>query len=391
MRLFKALLPALGLIVCSGSIEAQQDLVMYNMSIVPQHHYVNPARAPYSRLNIGLPVISSIYLKHENTVFNPGHLLQETVEGMEFRTDHFMTHVKDENFIGAEGAIDLLSLGIAIGEQHYFSFAIRERMQGRLVLPGDMIRFPFTGNASFDELKDNTVDFSGFRIQLNHFREYGVGWQYDFSEKWNFGARLKLLYGMENIDTKESSLKWETDPTTWDWNFTGEMDVYSSGIWELTDSLDDNTDIENGEIAQYLLKRKNKGLGIDLGAEYQVNDKLSVSASLTDLGFISWKTYNRHATTSEGAFAFTGLELTEQVLNADSTYSDTLDVIIEDLLDELEQNFAFKEEAQAYRTALFARLHLGANYKLYENDKTSGTAGLLLQSEFFKGSMRPTA
>ena len=391
MKKLKTLL-ALSLFCSATTIAfAQQDLVMYFMDDVPQSMYLNPARAPQSNVNIGLPALSSFYFRHQNTVFNPYHMFEQSGDNISFRTDHFLAQVRDNNYLGIEQATDLLSVGFRVQDKHYFSLAIRERFFGRLNLPGDMIRFPFTGNASFDELEDGTVDFNGLGFNMTHHREYGVGWQMDFNDKWSFGARVKYLYGMENFDTKVSNIQWQTDETTWDWTFTGEMDVYTSGIWPLADTLEDNIDLEREEITEYLLQRKNRGLGIDLGAEYAMNDKWAFSASLTDVGFITWKDYNRHILSDEGTFVYEGLAFTEEVLSADSTFSDTIDVMVEDLLDEMEAAFAYEENTANYRSSLVARAHLAATYNLYETDRTSGRAGALLQSEIYKGRLRPTA
>ncbi|MDG1260640.1 MAG: DUF5723 family protein, partial [Flavobacteriales bacterium] len=379
----------LGVLLSLPSL-AQQDLVLRSMDAVPQHMYGNPASRPVSRLNIGLPSMSSLYVRHENTVYNPFHLFENKGNSTALRTQHFQDYVRDLNFIGAESAVDLLSFGFAVGEKNYFSFSIRERMQARLTLPGDMIRFPFTGNGSFNELDNGTLDFSGFRLGLNHYRETAIGWQHQLNDDWSIGGRFKILYGYENIDTKTSNIKWKTDETTYDWELTGEMDVYSSGVYMLTDSLDDNSDIEREEIENYLTKRKNRGFAIDLGAVRQIGDRISVNASVNDLGYIKWKSYTKNFDSEEGAFTFSGLELTEQTLAADSAFSDSLDVVIDDLVDRLENSFSASDNESSYRSAILARVQLGGSYRLYEKERSSGTAGLLLQSEIYKGHFRPT-
>ncbi len=378
------------LLLVASSGKAQQNLVMYHMDFVPQHQSINPASRPMARVNIGFPGLSGIYFRHENTVYNPFHMLESQGSFSSLRTDHFLNQVRPVNELGFDSAFELLHIGFAVGDRHYFSLSARERAQFRWSIPGDMVRFPFTGNASFDELDNNTLNFSDFRIHLNHFRELNLGWQFNLNERWNIGVRVKRLYGYENIDTKTSTVQWQTDPETFDWNISGELDVHSAGIYPLIDSLDDNTDIENNEIASYLLRRKNGGWGIDLGTEFQVTERLTLSASVVDLGFITWNTYVRNALSSEGAFTFSGVELTDEVLAADSAFNDSLEVVTEELINDLEETFAFSDNENAYRSALMARIHVGGQYKLYETDRTSGTAGLLFQSEIYKGRFRPT-
>ena len=64
--------------------------------------------------------------------------------------------------------------------------------------------------------------------------------------------------------------------------------------------LDSENHIENVEFADeqfdsskgvtnFLTNTRNAGFGLDLGAEYAVNDQLTLSAAITDVGFIKWK------------------------------------------------------------------------------------------------------
>ena len=68
MRFKYILLSFLLAIVATGA-HAQADLTLYNMNWTPQSMYQNPALTPPTRVNIGLPGISSIYAQGVNTGF----------------------------------------------------------------------------------------------------------------------------------------------------------------------------------------------------------------------------------------------------------------------------------------------------------------------------------
>jgi hypothetical protein len=58
---------------------------------------------------------------------------------------------------------------------------------------------------------------------------------------------------------------------------------------------DENGNIEDFEfdennIASSIISTKNMGLGLDVGASYQFNDRIQLFGSITDFGFIGWKT-----------------------------------------------------------------------------------------------------
>ena len=48
-------------ILTSSKIVAQQDFILYHMPSIPQITQVDPASFPDSKLDIGLPIISSVY------------------------------------------------------------------------------------------------------------------------------------------------------------------------------------------------------------------------------------------------------------------------------------------------------------------------------------------
>ncbi|MFM1931589.1 MAG: hypothetical protein RL226_892, partial [Bacteroidota bacterium] len=272
----------------STSSWAQQSLLLNFMDDAPQQLYANPAHLSRRSFSIGIPGLAGMYVRHENTLFNPRHMFENSSDGTSFRTEHFLDQVRDYNYLGLEGATDLLVVTFATGPSTQWSFSLRDRLQGRLVLPGDMIRFPFIGNGNF-ESHGNVLDFSGLGVYLNHYREAAFGWHHQNNSGLTIGVRGKLLFGSENIDTKVSNAVWTTDTDTYDWNFSGEMDVYTSGIYNLTDTIDDNHLLENGKVMTYLFNGKNRGIGVDVGVEKRVTDKLRLNAAVTDLGFIRWK------------------------------------------------------------------------------------------------------
>ena len=61
-------------------------------------------------------------------------------------------------------------------------------------------------------------------------------------------------------------------------------------------------------ICYLLFGRQNNGVGIDLGFNYHVNDKLLLEASVLDLGFISWNQYTSNSNLSEWDYTYSGIE-----------------------------------------------------------------------------------
>ena len=370
--------------------ESQQDLTIYHMPGIQQSHYVNLSQRPDNRINIGLPVISSIYLRQQNTFLNPDILFDNTSNGVVFNTNDFRNSLRNKNFLGADAAVDLFSFGIKIGK-NYASFSVRERISARVTIPGDLLNFSFTGNADFDELDNGTLDFSPLDLRLNHYREYGISLNRKFKNGFSAGVRLKYLYGMENVTIRNNDLNWRTDPVTWDHNISGQIEAYSSGFAPLiTNDQNDKLDIEDGRISDYLLKRKNRGVGLDFGVGLQVTDKLNLSASVTDLGFINWKSYNKNFVSQQASFNYDGIFISENDIYADSTFTDSLEMAFNDLWESFKDEFEISENEDSYTSFLPARVYIGAEYDLFKNNLFAGSVGGLLQTEIYRGQFSPT-
>jgi hypothetical protein len=368
----------------------QQNLVLNFLDDVPQRMYANPATLSRRGFSIGLPGLSGIYTRFENTVFNPYHMFERTSDGTAFRTENFLSQVRDYNYIGIDNSLDLFMLSFSTAPYTQWSITLRERMQARAILPGDLIRFPFIGNGSFDT-HGNTLDFSGLGLSMNHYRELAVGWHHKSDDGLTIGIRGKLLFGSENIDTKVSEIQWTTDPDTYDWTFAGEMQVNTAGVWPLLDSIEGNHPLDNNQVMSYLFSTQNSGMGIDIGAEKKITQRFSVSGAVTDLGFINWKRGVRNIKSSKGEFAYIGLEFTDGMITSLSNVGDSLDQQLTDILAEAEDEFGYADNENNYRSATLARFQIGADYMLFGLDSlTSGSIGVLFQSEVYKGRLRPT-
>src|SRR4051812_31257278 len=79
---------------------AQQNLVLYNMNDVQQSMYANPGQIPQSRINIGLPILSSTYFNFGN---NGGKITDLLVKGADDSTridlNNFLSKLSASNYI----------------------------------------------------------------------------------------------------------------------------------------------------------------------------------------------------------------------------------------------------------------------------------------------------
>lgn len=350
----------------------QQDFVLYNMNVVPQRMYDNPAFKPTdSTIFIGIPLLSSQYFSFGNSGFKYSDLIKHRPDDSLYAdVDNMLSKLASKNYIQLAYRTDILSFGFPI-KKGYFSFNITEKANFRLSYTKDFMNFLWNGNGPYlgqDVHLNLGVDFT-------HYREYGFGYSRKVSDKLTVGGKLKYLYGMENISTKKSDVTLNTG--TDDFAITAQSDVLIN-----TSGLDSNS-FKNFNPVAYLFKKKNRGAGIDMGAEYQYSDKLTFSASVIDLGFIRWTSAptNYQSHTPGGAFTYRGVNLTELLNNDTLQLGDQF----QHIGDSVSKTLKIDTVHHSYTTMLSTQIYLGANYSVTEKSN----AAFLFYSQIFDKAIHP--
>lgn len=362
-----------------ASASAQQALTMYNMDRVLQSQFVNPAiDVPY-KFHIGgvlVPIAGQlpppIYFNYGNNSFYYNHLIHmgkdDKADNLVLDVPLFMDKLKKTTHIRFDTQIELLNLGIKL-ENMFLTVAITEKLKYGLSLPYDLFEFTLNGNMPY--MQDNKPhDFSGFGVNFTHYRELAVGGLMQANDKLTMGGRVKILFGMANVNTNFKELSLYTDPDDYSMTFTTDMNVHSSlpiyfdmnmlDIDSIGMSVNDAslTAFEDNP-ASYFLNLKNIGLGFDLGVSYKLTPEIDLYASLTDFGFISWNT-NPQNFLSKGQYDFRGLEVElweneEEMDESLKEFGDTLFNIFKPSLVET-----------GYITWLPTSIYIGGKYKFHQ-------------------------
>ena len=351
-------------------MQAQQDLTLYNMPAIQQSMYANPSQMPQSKINIGLPVLSSIYLNLGNSGFKATDLIKSGPgDSNHLDVNNMLSKLGTNNNLNISAQIDLFSFGLRLGK-NYFSFSVIEKADVYFTYPKNFLQWVWEGNGAF--LGQNT----SFNFGLNalHYREYGVGYARELTDKLTIGGKLKYLYGMEDIWAENSDVTFNTASSDYGYTTSDNVDINTSGFGPGTTGFHPNEILT----PNYLLNRNNTGMAADIGATYKFNDKITFSASLIDLGYINWRSYTSNYTSS-GAFNFDGVDITK------FTSGDTNS--LQNLEDSAKNAFHAGTSHQSYTTMLPAQVYLDANYKLSQR----ANAGLLLYGQFVNSILVPAA
>jgi hypothetical protein len=347
---------------------AQNSQVLYYMNL-PQRHFLNPALRPTNSLYIGLPALSGINLNVNNNFVNFSDVFSNSGDSVisilhpDYDVSKFIAKIKDIDAIEPEAVVQLFGLGFNAGKDLYIFLDINERVAANIALPGDLLRLAFEGNEQF---VGNKVDLSSLRGSAFYYREAGLGFSKNFGDNLRIGIKGKLLMGMAaaSIDNKSLGITINDDYThTFDAdlmvNFSAPLTVYTNGQNTLDSiSFDDSRFDNTSGIIDYLLNFSNTGFGLDIGAEYSFSDRLKVSASVTDLGYIKWK---RDITNlkAESQFNFSGIDLLE-VYNGNMTF----DSLGQELLDSLKNSLYLTDTQTPFTTYLPFGVTFGGSYNL---------------------------
>jgi hypothetical protein len=364
--------------------KGQQDFILYHMPSIPQITQVDPASFPDSKLDIGLPIISSVYGSAFNTGFAFSDILTQDANGNVMPdVNGAMEKMKANNFLVLNANTDLLFVGFKKGN-NFYSFNVTEKVDFTFNYPKDLIIMALEGNGN--NLLGKRASFDGLGMDFTHWREYAVHWVHDVDHKFSYGARLKYLYGMENFNTEVSYMGITTDQNThalsFDMNFEFQsaglplvlFDDTSSAIGAIDTSDNDmmtQAGFTDGNISNYLFGRQNNGVGLDFGFNYHVSDKLLLEASVLDLGFISWNQYTSNSNLSEWDYTYSGIEDAITVFGNGSSVEFLKDVLEDSIEMSIKENFTYS--TPSYRTALRTKIYASLEYIVDHNNYISLT------------------
>jgi hypothetical protein len=347
------------------------------MDGVPQSYLVNPANQPRCNTYVGIPAISPFQVFVGSSSFSVNDIMWYENDSTRFfyntleSQEDFLNKLGKSNFISAEASTNIFSFGFKSGDL-YYTYDLTERVTFRGYYPGDLFKLFLEGNERGDEF-----DMSCIGAEAIGFLELAAGVTHSVNDQLRLGYRGKILLGHANISTRRTDLKLITDEV---WTIRSKFDVNATlpSVIIPRDSVgnfefDSITTQENLSTSDYFkMATANKGFAIDLGVQYKPIDKLTISASLLDVGFIRWRNYTYNMS-QDVEYIYDGIEL---------DYG-RRDSIFKDFADTLENTFILNNVngEDPYTSFLGAKLYVGGKYQIIEEI----SIGLLSRSEIFKG------
>ena len=318
-------------------------------------HEMNPA-IENSRNYVAMPLLGNMNMGMSGNIgirdvlFNRGG---KTVlyTNPQVNATEFMNGISNRNRINSDFKIQLLGAGFKAWGG-YNTIGINIRGNESTIIPRSI--FDITKNG----LKNQTYDISDLNAHAHSYVEIALGHSRKIDEKWRVGAKFKFLLGAGNIDANVTNGTITLGENGYVANIDAELKGNIAGLSYKTKDSEHNPGrkIMNGmDVSGY--KISGLGAAFDFGAEYKINDDWKVMASITDLGFISWK--NTQLAATHGT-----VNTNDYIFNVDDDAEHSFSNEGEKLGDQLATLYELEDMGDVGRrtTMLGATMNIGGEY-----------------------------
>jgi hypothetical protein len=354
--------------------QAQIETTLPALSATHQATLVNPAILPAYSTSIGTPVLSGFGL----SIGLNGSNARSVISSID--ADGFLNIPKLHNNLKG----DKIEIDVAVNyeifhvrfkrKNWYYGINLNTRNVTNIRLSKELVGLVANGN---DFYAGSTWDASSTAITNIAFNELGFSMARNFY-RFNVGGRAKLYQGIGAAQTKDFTLKLNQPKTP-----TEEISVFAGGVINtasigvLTDSVSgrSSTSDEKSIDPKNLYSMGNLGAGIDLGLTYDVNNRLTLGASIIDFGFINWSN-NVYNYSINNADVRTNGFSKEQLDNGQK---------LDNYLDSLFNLLKPKVSENSFTTFMPWRFYITANYKFNRRN----TIGAVIQGRYLLGSILP--
>ena len=407
------------MLVCTLSANAQFLRTSYFMEGTHYRQQLNPALTP-TKGYFNLPVIGAVNATVGSTSLGYQDIIDIIDDGDDFYTKpDFMNRLKDNNKLNVNFSTEILSAGWYKGK-NFWSFNIGLRTDIGANLTKNMFTFLNEMETVEENWRNSNYDISGQQLNINAYTEIGLGLSRQINSRLTVGARVKALLGIGNMELKlnrvamSANLPSDQQINQWSsesyWNSMSPSQA-AQAAQELKDKFNNyhanltvgaelkssfkGLELQEEEGKDYVtdfdfdsgkLGIAGYGFGIDLGASYKILDNLTVSASVLDLGFISWSKSSTkiasanpdpidikgstHANMVDPNNPNTVMNAVNQLQNDAQGYMDRVtngDVLDYDML-----QLEVSDAKESRKSRLASTLVLGAEYGFFNNKLAVG-------------------
>ncbi len=368
---------ALGMVALCTQSRAQLSYSETN------HLFYHTLRTPQSTLdNVALfPTNNTFYIMFPGVdlqfsgplKFNDVVYYDNTTNRTLINLDTIFKSMNESNDFHVGASVNLFGFGFKAGN-NFITFNTRLVNNVNMCLPTETINTILHGNIDENNAVIPEIEMlNGDILNVTSYLETGIGYaRYIPSIDLTVGARVKLLYGVANVQTDNTKIVFNSNTDSLSANLYYEI---QSSTFAPYDTNQKKFIFNVGDI----LSNANTGLSFDLGAKYDFGP-FTFSFAINDLtAGIHWKhnvtTWKPQA--GQGVITFNGLDVST-MLNNGVFSTDSLSNYLKEQFESMKPT---QENEGDYWFSIPTKLNIGASYSFAKILRL----GLLLHGQFDRG------
>lgn len=361
--------------------KAQNTNTLYFMDNVAERININPAFMPNCNFYLDFIFLPNLYLNAGTNSLTLNDLLYiqdgkpVTIFSSQENINKIYNTLSPTTNINFNLGLNILSFGFRV-KKNYFSFDIGINADANIYLPKDIFKLAFYGTPDANGI--NTFNLSSLGIESTLYSKIGFGYMNQINKHWQIGLKAKFLMGYANIDTRINSL--QLDASRHAWHLKTEGNIHATLPLHFNRNEDGSMDLSSAslyntnDLISLLYKPAGYGGAIDFGLTYQPIKNLTISTSITDLGFIYW-TRNAVSGQMHGEHEIDGIidyTIGDSISIGDQI-NNTFNQLGEDIIGTIKTN----DYNNAYMTMLKANFYTGIEYGILQNRISFGAVNRL--------------
>lgn len=275
---------------------AQNMQILYDFDELPQILLLNPGSEVSYDKHIGIPFLSNVYA--EFGASNSNITYNNVIAGTDSTTE-ILRNIYDQNLSSNDvftfnQQIELFTMGFRLkNPDYYLSFGMYQQANGFGKYPEDIADIYYNGN----DVDGDGIPETGQPYSIDQFNVIGdvsgvfhIGISKKMNDRFTLGGRFKLLSGSVSLKSTSNTGVYQLGGQIgglYNHRFD-QMDLLlmTSGLIDVNGNqvLDGASDLIPG----LFFMNGNIGVGFDMGFTAQLEDDLTVTGSVLDLGFVNY-------------------------------------------------------------------------------------------------------
>lgn len=304
-NIMKRVLVLASVAVVAFAATAQTTSSGYFLEGFNQRYQLNPAFAPERDVYVSVPVVNNMQFGFNSNVGVENFIFESKTPGKyttfmssDVKRSDFLDKLPETALFNGQINMDILSVGIG-GDKSFTTFNIKLRHNEDFGIPKNF--FGFMKSA----FSDGTYNIQDISLNATTYMEFALVHSRKITDNLRVGAALKFLDGIEYANMNIDEIDAVISEQQWKVRTNGSIKACIPGQ-EIKYNAADKT-IDMGD---YNYETPSSfGFAVDLGAEYDMKDVLEglkLSASITDLGMISWNNIRNFQTDNKEYVTFNG-------------------------------------------------------------------------------------